>query len=181
MVSIPWLVLRETEAQRREAACSGVEVGRWVLLVLVLQGWSGSVFWVRLSKIKGWHSGTDYFSPFPMVPAWPLHAPRVPQQMCWEAWSKAGIAIPTVHPLPGLLGRQGAEGCRPELGTCVSPPQSHWVLLFLLSSLLTLMPVYLLAFAISSLLSASLPCRTQPAALILQHQFCLLPAEEQIQ
>lgn len=81
-----------------------------MLLVLVLQGWSGSVFWVRLSKIKGWHSGTDYFSPFPMVPAWPLHAPRVPQQMCWEAWSKAGIAIPTVHPLPGLL--EGAWAVR---------------------------------------------------------------------
>lgn len=49
------------------------------------------------------NQGTDYFSPFPVVPAWPLHAPRVPQQTCWDAWSKAGIAIPTGHPLPGLL------------------------------------------------------------------------------
>lgn len=80
--------------------------------------------WVRVSKIKGWHSGTDYFSPFPVVPAWPLHAPWVPQQTCWEAWSKAGIAIPTVLPLPGLL--EGAWAIR-ELRAadltqaCVSP------------------------------------------------------------
>lgn len=109
MVPIPWLVLGETEAQRREAACSGAEVGSRVLSA----GPAGLIWervWVRLSEIKGWHSGIDYFSPSCIALAWPPCAPQVPRQTRGDAWSKAGVAIPTVHPLPGVLEGAWAVG-----------------------------------------------------------------------
>jgi len=65
VASIPWLVLGETEAQRWRTSCSGVEVQSWVLLVL---GWE--LVWVRISEIKGWHSGIQYFSPFCIELVW---------------------------------------------------------------------------------------------------------------
>lgn len=142
------------------------------------RSWSGSGSGSPKSR-----GGTSGLTISPLF-LWPWRGPCI---LCGCHCGRAGmlgaIVIPTVHPLPGMLeGLWATRDPRAADLTRAHPPshQSPWDLVFF--AVFSPYPNAGVSSGICYLIApfCLLPLPYPASALILQHQLCLLPPEEQI-